>query len=208
MKALLGKKVGMTQVFSKGGDCVPVTVIEVDRCVPLLKRTQKDDGYDAVLVGDGERKEKHTNKPLKGFYDKIKASPARTLAEFRDQDLDDAELGKPLKVDIFAEGDTVSVIGVSKGKGFAGVMKRFGFGGYPASRGTHESFRGGGSIGMHTYPGRVFKGKEMPGRDGGKTINLKSVEVVQVDADNNILLVKGPVPGSKGTLLRIIKKKA
>ena len=208
MKALLGKKVGMTQVFSKKGDCVPVTVIQVDRCVPLLKRTQEADGYEAVLVGYGVRKDKHTNKPLKGFYDKMKASPARVLTEFRDQELDSEELGKPLTVDMFVEGDEVRVIGVAKGKGFAGVMKRFGFGGYPASRGTHESFRGGGSIGMHTYPGRVFKGKEMPGRQGGQTVNVKNVEIIQVDPENNLLLVKGPVPGARGGLLRIIKQKA
>lgn len=208
MKALLGKKIGMTQIFSKGGDCVPVTVVQVDRCVPLLKRTQKEDGYDAVLVGYGERKDKHTNKPLKGFYDKLKAKPARILTEFRDQELSDDELGKPLTVDMFSEGDAVSVIGVSKGKGFTGVMKRFNFAGYPASRGTHESFRGGGSIGMHTYPGRVFKGKEMPGRHGGKTVNVRNVEIVQVDTGNNLLLLKGPVPGARGGLVRIIKQKA
>lgn len=206
MKAILGKKIGMTQIFSDKGDCVPVTVVQVDRFVPILKRTMEADGYIAVLAGYGERKPKHTNKPLDGFYKKAKISPAKVLTEFRDQEISDEDLGKPLKVDIFSEGDQVKVVGVSKGKGFAGVMKRFGFAGYPASRGTHESFRGPGSIGMHTYPGRVFKGKPMPGRDGGKTVNLRNVKVVRVDVENNLLLLKGPVPGTRGGLVRIIKQ--
>ncbi len=197
---------GMTQVFSDKGDCIPVTVIQVEKCVPLLRRTMDKDGYESVLLGYGERKPKHTNKPLEGFYKKLKANPARVLKEFRGQQVGDEDLGKPLNVDIFSEGDQVKVIGVSKGKGFSGVMKRFGFAGYPASRGTHESFRGGGSIGMHTYPGRVFKGKEMPGREGGKTINVKNIQVIRVDAENNVLLLKGPVPGARGGLVRIIKQ--
>ena len=125
MKALIGEKIGMTQVFSKEGNCVPVTVLQVDKCVPILRRTQEENGYDAVLVAYGTRKSKHTNKPGQGFYDKVKAAPARILAEFRDQDIVDEELGKPLTVDLFSEGDKVSVVGVSKGKGFAGVMKRW-----------------------------------------------------------------------------------
>ena len=115
MKALIGEKIGMTQVFSKDGNCVPVTVLQVGRCVPLLRRTQEKNGYDAVLVAYGARKSKHTNKPEQGFYDKVKAEPARVLAEFRGQDVVDEELGKPLKVDVFSECDKVSVVGVSKG---------------------------------------------------------------------------------------------
>ena len=145
MKALLGEKIGMTQVFSKEGNCVPVTVLQVDKCVPILRRTQEKNGYDAVLLAYGARKSKHVNKPEQGFYDKIKGEPAKILAEFRDQDLVDEGLGKPLKVDIFTEGEKVSVIGVSKGKGFAGVFKRWGMGGAPASHGHHEIYRGGGS---------------------------------------------------------------
>ena len=205
MKALIGEKIGMTQVFSKDGNCVPVTVLQVGRCVPLLRRTQEKNGYDAVLVAYGARKSKHTSKPEQGFYDKVKAEPARVLAEFRGQDVVDEELGKPLKVDVFSEGDKVSVVGVSKGKGFAGVMKRWGMGGAPASHGHHEIYRGGGSIGMHTYPGRVFKGKEMPGHMGSEKTFVKNLRVVRVDTENNVLLVKGAVPGAPGGIVKIVK---
>jgi large subunit ribosomal protein L3 len=205
MKALLGEKIGMTQVFSKEGNCVPVTVLQVDKCVPILRRTQEKNGYDAVLLAYGARKSKHVNKPEQGFYDKIKGEPAKILAEFRDQDLVDEDLGKPLKVDIFTEGEKVSVIGISKGKGFAGVFKRWGMGGAPASHGHHEIYRGGGSIGMHTYPGRVFKGKKMPGHMGAEKVFVKNLQIVRVDPENNVLLVKGSVPGASGGIVRIIK---
>ena len=205
MKALIGEKIGMTQVFSKDGNCVPVTVLQVGRCIPLLRRTQEKNGYDAVLVAYGARKSKHINKPEQGFYDKVKAEPARALAEFRGQDVVDEELGKPLKVDVFSEGDKVSVVGVSKGKGFAGVMKRWGMGGAPASHGHHEIYRGGGSIGMHTYPGRVWKGKKMPGHMGSAKTFVKNLEVVRVDTENNVLLIKGAVPGASGGVVKIVK---
>jgi large subunit ribosomal protein L3 len=205
MKALLGEKIGMTQVFSKEGNCIPVTVLQVGKCVPVLRRTQEKNGYDAVLLAYGARKSKHINKPEQGFYDKIKSEPAKILAEFRDQDVVDEDLGKPLKVDMFAEGDKVSVVGVSKGKGFAGVMKRWGMGGAPASHGHHEIYRGGGSIGMHTYPGRVFKGKKMPGHMGLEKVFVKNLQIVRVDAESNVLLVKGAVPGASGGIIRIVK---
>lgn len=193
----------MTQIFTDKGDCVPVTLIKVERCIPVLKRTKEQNGYQAVLLTYGERKPKHTNKPLQGFYDKLKIKPGKILTEFRDETLNDDEIGKPLNVDMFNEGDKVSVMGVSKGKGFAGVVKRFGFAGNPASRGAHESYRGGGSIGCHTYPGRVFKGKEMPGRMGGKRVYIKNLKVVRVDKENNILLIRGAVPGANGQIVRI-----
>jgi len=205
MSALLGKKVGMTQVFNDKGDCVPVTVVQVERCVPVLRRTVEKDGYNAVMLAYGDRKPKHTNKPLKGFYDKHKVEPAKVLKEFRSQNVDDDAMGKPIKVDIFSAGDEVEVVGVTKGRGFSGVFRRFNYGGAPASHGHHESYRGTGSIGMHTYPGRVLKGMGMPGRMGGKTKHLKNLEVVQVDVENNVLLLKGSVPGANGGLLRIFK---
>ncbi|NIQ01630.1 MAG: 50S ribosomal protein L3, partial [Nitrospinaceae bacterium] len=145
--------------------------------------TPEVDGYQAVLVAYGQRKAKHTNKPLQGFYQKYKLEPARLLTEFRDQDVAEDEVGQPLSVEMFGEGDRVNIVGVSKGKGFAGVMKRHGFHGMPASRGTHESFRGAGSIGMHTYPGRVHKGKSMPGRGGAKKCQVKNQKVVRVDKE-------------------------
>jgi len=205
MKALLGEKIGMTQVFSKEGNCIPVTVLQVGKCVPILRRTQEKNGYDAILLAYGARKSKHINKPEQGFYDKVKGEPAKILAEFRDQDLVDEDLGKPLKVDMFSEGDKVSVVGVSKGKGFAGVFKRWGMGGAPASHGHHEIYRGGGSIGMHTYPGRVFKGKKMPGHMGAEKVFVKNLQIVRVDPENNVLLVKGAVPGASGGIVRIVK---
>ena len=205
MSVLIGKKVGMTQVYTDKGDCVPVTVIQVERCVPVLKRTEEKDGYQALMLAYGNRKPKHTNKPLKGFYDKHKVEPARILSEFRGQDVVDEALGKPLKVDVFSEGDRVEVVGVSKGRGFAGVFKRFNFGGAPASHGHHESYRGTGSIGMHTYPGRVLKGMGMPGRMGGNNVHMKNLQVVRVDAENNVLLIKGAVPGANGGLVSIFK---
>ena len=205
MEALIGKKLGMTQVFSKEGNCVPVTVVEVGKCVPLLRRTQEKNGYNAVLVAYGTKKPKHTNKPNQGFYNKIKAEPASLLVEFREQGITDEELGKPLKVDVFKEGDKVNVVGTSKGKGFAGVMKRWGMSGAPASHGHHEIYRGGGSIGMHTYPGRVFKGKKMAGHMGAEKIFVKNLRVIRVDADNNLLLIKGALPGAAGGIVKIVK---
>ena len=205
MSALLGKKVGMTQVFNDKGDCVPVTVVQVERCVPVLRRTVEKDGYSAVMLAYGDRKLKHTSRPLKGFYSKHKVEPAKVLKEFKNQDIDDDAMGKPIKVDIFSAGDEVEVVGVTKGRGFSGVFRRFNYGGAPASHGHHESYRGTGSIGMHTYPGRVLKGMGMPGRMGGNTKHLKNLEVVQVDVENNVLLLKGSVPGANGGLLRIFK---
>ncbi len=205
MSALIGKKIGMTEVFTDKGDCVPVTVIHVERCVPVLKRTEEKDGYQALMLAYGTRKPKHTNKPLRGFYDKLKVEPAKILQEFRGQDVDDEAMGKPLKVDIFSEGDSVQVVGVTKGKGFSGVFRRFNYGGAPASHGHHESYRGTGSIGMHTYPGRVLKGTGMPGRMGGKKAHLKNLKVVRVNVENNVLLLKGAVPGANGGIVSIFK---
>ena len=205
MNGLLGKKIGMTQVFSKEGNCIPVTAVQVEKCIPVLRRTQEKNGYSAILVAYGARKSKHVNKPEQGFYDKVKVDPASLLAEFRDQEVSDEDMGKPLKVDIFSEGDKVSVVGVSKGKGFAGVMKRWNMGGAPASHGHHEIYRGGGSIGMHTYPGRVFKGKKMPGHMGSEKVFVKNLKVIRVDIENNVLLVKGAVPGAPGGIIKIVK---
>lgn len=206
MNGLLGKKVGMTQVFTETGDCVSVTVIQVEDCVPVLKRTQEKNGYEAVLVAYGKRKAKHTNKPMQGVYSQLKRDPAQLLTEFRNMEVIDEDLGKPLSVEMFKEGERVNVVGVSKGKGFAGVMKRHGFGGHPASRGNHESFRGAGSIGMATYPGRVLKGHPMAGRMGGDQVYAKNIQVVRVDAGNNIILLKGSVPGANGGIVRILER--
>ena len=205
MNSLLATKIGMTQIFSETGDVIPVTVVQVGRCIPVLRRTKDKDGYEAVLVAYGERKLKRTNKPLQGFYDKHKIKPARVLAEFRDEMVADDQMGKPLSAAVFKPGDWVDVVGKSKGKGFAGVMKRHGFAGAPASRGSHEAFRGGGSIGMHTYPGKVFKGKGMPGHMGAITVHTKNIKVVEVDTENNLILLRGAVPGANGQIVRILR---
>lgn len=196
----------MTQVFTEKGDCVCVTVVQVEDCVPVLKRTQKKNGYEAVLMAYGKRKTKHTNKPMQGVYSQLKTDPAQLLAEFRNMEVNDEDMGKPLSVEMFKQGERVNVVGTSKGKGFAGVMKRHGFGGHPASRGNHESFRGAGSIGMATFPGRVLKGHPMPGRMGGDQVYAKNIQVVRVDAGNNIVLLKGSVPGANGGIVRILQR--
>lgn len=206
MNGLLGKKLGMTQLFTEVGDCVPVTVIQVEDCVPVLKRTQEKNGYEAVVMAYGKRKAKHTSKPMQGVFAQLKREPAQLLAEFRNMEVVDDEMGKPLSVEMFKEGDRVNVVGMSKGKGFAGVMKRHGFGGHPASRGNHESFRGAGSIGMATYPGRVLKGHPMPGRMGGDQVYAKGIQVVRVDTGNNLVFLKGSVPGANGGIIRILHR--
>jgi len=206
MQGILGKKIGMTQVFTEAGDCVPVTVIQVEGCIPVLKRTREKDGYEAVLMAYGKRKTKHTNKPMLGVFNQLKCEPAQLLAEFRGMEVGEEELGKALSVDMFQEGERVNVVGVSKGKGFQGVMKRHGFSGHPASRGNHESFRGPGSIGMATFPGRVLKGHPMGGRMGGEKIYAKNIQVVRVDTGNNLVLLKGSIPGANGGIVRILQR--
>ncbi len=196
---------GMTQVYTDRSYTATVPITHVERFLPVLKRTEEEDGYQALMLAYGTRKPKHTNKPLKGFYDKHKVEPAKILKEFRGQDVADEAMGKPLKVDVFSEGDRVEVVGVSKGRGFAGVFKRFNYGGAPASHGHHESYRGTGSIGMHTWPGRVLKGTGMPGRMGGNNVHVKNLQVVRVDAENNVLLLRGAVPGANGGLVSIFK---
>jgi large subunit ribosomal protein L3 len=200
---VVGRKVGMTQIIEEDGTVVPCTVVLVDSTV-VAKRTQEKDGYDALVIGLGERKEKHTNKPLAGFYKKAGTSPKRELVELRCS-ADEAaalEVGAQLKPDaIFAEGQFVDVQATSKGKGFAGVMKRHNFAGAPGGHGTHEYFRHPGSIGMNMTPGRVFKGKKMPGQMGNKTVSVLNQKVIKIVADDNLLLVRGGIPGGKNALV-------
>jgi large subunit ribosomal protein L3 len=202
---LLGRKIGMTQIFSEDGTLISVTMIEAGPCTVIQKKTREKDGYNAVQLGFIETN-KDIKRPIKGQFDKAKVmKPTRFLKEIRCDHIhiDDIEIGEVIGVDIFNTGDIVNISGRSKGKGFAGVIKRHGFSGAPASRGTHEYFRHGGSIGMHTFPARVFKGKKMPGRMGNEKVTLRNLEVVRVIKEKNILLVKGSTPGSKGRLLII-----
>ncbi len=199
-KAILGEKLGMTQVF-KGDLMVPVTVIKAGPCVVTQLKSKESDGYQAVQLGFGERKESRAGEPLKGHLKRANAEPVRVLAEVS---LDPAAYkpGQRIRVDIFEEGDRADVTGVSKGKGFAGVVKRHGFRGGPASHGA-RFHRAPGAIGQCATPSRVFKGKKLPGRMGGDRVTVQNLLVVGVDADKDLLLVKGAVPGPKGAVVLV-----
>ena len=198
MTGLIGKKIGMMQFFSAEGNVVPVTVIETGPCVVVQKKESAKDGYSALQVGFGSRKGQRTNKAEQGHMAKAGKGAFQVLREFRLEDVSQYEVGQEIKVaDLFKAGDRVDVSGTSKGRGFAGVIKRWGFGGFPASHGTHEYFRHGGSIGNRSFPGRVFKGKKMAGHWGNEKISVQNLEVVDVRPEENLLLVRGAVPGAK-----------
>lgn len=204
MNGLIGKKIGMTQVFGADGSVVPVTVIQTGPCVVVQKREIERDGYKALQVGFGSKKGQRLNKPEQGHLVKAGKGAFQVLREFRLDDVAQYELGQEIKVsDLFKVGDRVDVSGTSKGRGFAGVIKRWGFSGFPASHGTHEYFRHGGSIGNRSFPGRVFKGKRMAGHWGNERISVQNLEVIGVRAEENLLLVKGAVPGAKRGVLLI-----
>ena len=200
---ILGKKLGMTQIFDRSGNAIPVTLIQTGPCTVLQVKTASTDGYDAIQLGFDDKKEKHTNRPIKGHLAKSGASPKRYIRESRVEDSSQYSPGQILTVGLFAKGDYVDITGTSKGKGFAGVMKRHGFAGAKASHGAHETKRGGGSIGAATFPGRVFKGLKMAGQLGNSTVTVQNLQIVDVREDQNILAVKGPVPGSKQSYLII-----
>lgn len=201
-KAILGKKIGMTQIFDDAGRVVPVTVIEAGPCVVVQKRTVEKDGYNAVQLGFGEQKEQRINKPLLGHFRAAGVKPTRYLREVRIKDGDafaDLEVGAEIKADVFEAGEYVDVTGVSKGKGFAGTVKRHKFGRGPMSHGS-KYHRGVGALGS-VEPARVFPGRKMPGRMGGVRRTIQGLEVVRVDADRNLILVRGSVPGPRGGLV-------
>ena len=200
-KAILGTKIGMTQIFGEGGKVIPVTAIVAGPCTVVQKKTVETDGYDAVQVGFGEIKEKKVNKPLKGHFAKANVANKKYLREFRLDDVASMNVGDEIKVDVFAAGDKIDVSGISKGKGFAGPMKH-GLHRGPMTHGS-KSKRVSGSMGMCSYPGRVFKGKVLPGHMGVDKVTIQNLEVVQVDAEKNLILVKGAVPGVKGGLVTI-----
>ncbi len=203
---ILGKKIGMTQVFTDDGTVVPVTVIQAGPCWVVTKRTLERDGYTAVQLGMDEIKEKKVNKPMKGHFEKHGVPYLRYLKEIRlsPEDLEDVKEGQVVTCEIFNVGDKLKVTGWSKGRGFAGVMKRHGMGGSRDSHGARYH-RVVGSIGMCTFPGRVHKGKRMPGHMGNERVTIKNLEVVAVYPEKNIILVKGAVPGARGSLL-ILRK--
>ncbi|WP_099222939.1 50S ribosomal protein L3 [Listeria costaricensis] len=200
-KGILGRKVGMTQVFTESGELIPVTVIEAGQNVVLQKKTVDTDGYEAVQIGFEDKREKLANKPEKGHVAKANTAPKRFIREFRDVNLDEYEIGAEVKVDVFAEGDIVDATGVSKGKGFQGVIKRHGQSRGPMAHGSRYHRRPG-SMGP-VAPNRVFKNKRLPGRTGGEQITIQNLEIVKVDVEKNLLLVKGNVPGAKKSLVQI-----
>lgn len=201
-KAILGKKVGMTQIFSEEGQLIPVTVVEAGPCLVVQKKEEETDGYSSVQLGYGEVKERRVNKPSKGHFDKAGVTYRKHLKEFRLANASEYEVGQEVKVDIFQAGDKIDVTGTSKGKGFAGVIKRWNQHRGPMAHGS-KYHRSPGSMGGSSTPSKVFKGKKLPGQMGNKTITVQNLEIVRVDVENNLLLIKGAVPGIKGALLSI-----
>ena len=201
-KAILARKLGMTQIFDQNGKLIPVTVVEAGPNTVIQKKTVENDGYDAVQVGFVDIKESRANKPQLGHFSKAGVSPKKYLKELRLENAAELNVGDEIKADVFAEGDSVDVTGVSKGKGFAGTIKRWGQGRGPTSHGS-KYHRGPGSMSGASFPGRVMKGKRLPGRMGGKKVTVQNLRVVKVDAERNLILVKGGVPGPKNGLLII-----
>ena len=201
-KAIIGKKVGMTQIFDESGKVIPVTVIEAGPCVVAQVKSNETDGYNAVQLGFGDVKESKVNKPVKGHFAKSKLALKKHLREFRMDSVEDVKVGDEFKADVFVKGDKVDIQGTSKGKGFQGCIKRHGQHRGPMGHGSMYHRRPG-SMGPTSTPGRVFKGKKLPGHMGSQTITIQNLEVVRVDLDKNVILVKGSVPGAKGAILKI-----
>ena len=204
MPGIIGKKIGMTSIFSAEGKALPCTMIEAGPCVVTQVKTEDRDGYDAVQLGFGSKKEKNTPNALKGHFKKAKTEPKTDLVEF--SDFTELNLGDVVNVDIFEEGEFVDVVGTSKGKGFQGVVKRHNFAGVgQATHGQHNRLRAPGSIGAASYPAKVFKGMKMAGQMGNARVKASNLKVLKVLADKNIIVVKGSVPGANGSTLTIIK---
>ena len=199
-KAILTTKVGMTQIFNEDGVLTPVTVLQAGPCVVTQIKTVENDGYCAVQVGYADKKEKATNKPLKGHFDKAGVSPKKFVKEFKFENVEEYTVGQEIKADIVAEGDKIDATATSKGKGFAGGIKRHGLSTGPKTHGS-KYHRHAGSNGSASDPSKVFKGKKMPGQMGAKQVAIQNLEVVNVDVENNIILVKGSVPGPKKSLV-------
>jgi large subunit ribosomal protein L3 len=204
MIGLLGKKVGMTRFFNETGDSVPATLIEVGPCSVVQIKTEERDGYNAVQLGFIGKKEKRVTKPMKGHFTKANVAPTRILKEFRDV-VGEFKEGDQLGADLLQEGDELKVTGYSKGRGFAGVVKRYNFGGGPKTHGQSDRHRAPGSIGQSAYPKRVFKGLRMAGRMGNDRVTIRNLRVLKVFPDRNLVLVKGSVPGARNSVLEIRK---
>ncbi|MBQ6632932.1 MAG: 50S ribosomal protein L3 [Ruminococcus sp.] len=208
-KGIIGKKIGMTQIFDEAGKVVPVTVIEAGPCVVVQKKTAENDGYEAVQLGFGDIRAKRVNKPLQGHFKKADVAMKRTLKEFRLDDISALNVGDIVKADTFAEGDIVDVSGTSKGHGFSGTIKRHNYARLKETHGTGPVHRHAGSMGACSSPSRIFKGKGMPGQYGNVKVTVQNLTVVKVDAENNLIAVKGAVPGPKNgtvTITDCVKK--
>jgi large subunit ribosomal protein L3 len=203
MKGILGKKLGMSQIFDENGVAIPVTIIEAGPCYVTQKKTKEQDGYDAIQLGFGETSQKNLNKPIVGHLKKSNTPPIKYLREFQVADPQAYQEGQKIDVSIFNVGDKVDVTGVSKGKGFAGGVKRHGFRGGPKTHGQSDRWRAPGSIGAGSTPGRVLKGTRMPGRMGNEQVTVQNLRVALVDADKNLLAVRGAIPGGKNGLIII-----
>lgn len=205
MSGLLGKKIGMTRIFDNEGNIVPVTIVEAGPCYVTQIKTEETDGYEAIQIGYDQKKEKNTTKPVLGHLKKAKVPPLRKIKEFPPVDGKEMKVGDTISVDIFAPGEIVKVKGLSKGKGFAGVVKRHGFLGGPKTHGQSDRLRAPGSIGQSSYPSKVLKGQKMAGRMGNKHVSVPSLKIIKVDAENNLLFIKGAVPGARNNILEIHK---
>ncbi|WP_300047551.1 50S ribosomal protein L3 [Trueperella sp.] len=203
VKALLGVKLGMTQVWDENANLVPVTVVKVGKNVVTQIRTTDIDGYEALQIASGELKNKNVTKPLAGHFAKAGVQPRRFVAEIRTPDASEYTLGQELGVELFEAGQTVDVVGKSKGKGFAGTMKRHGFAGVSAAHGAHRNHRKPGSIGASATPGRVFRGQKMAGRMGNARVTVQNLTIHAVDTENDLLLVSGAIPGNRGGVVVI-----
>lgn len=206
-KAIIGKKLGMTQVFTEDGLVVPVTVIEAGPCVVVQKKTTEKDGYDATVMAFGEAKEKRLNKPALGIFKKANVTPHKVLREFKLASSGELELGSTIKCDVFSEKDAVDVIGKTRGRGFTGVIQRWNQHRLKMTHGVGPVHREVGSMSANSTPSRVFKNKKMPGHYGNEQVTIQNLEVVRVDADRNILLIKGCIPGAKGSIVTIREAK-
>ena len=202
-KGIIGKKMGMTQIFDENGKVVPVTVVEAGPCTVVQKKTVESDGYVAVQLGYGDISAKKVSKPAKGHFDKADVAPKRTLREFRLDDISAMNVGDILKADVFAVGDRIDVVGTSKGKGYAGAIKRWNQHRLRESHGTGPVARHAGSMGSCSTPSRVFKGKRLPGHLGAERVTIQNLKVVKVDAENNLIAIKGAIPGPNGSVVCI-----
>ena len=202
-KGLIGKKIGMTQVFDESGKVIPVTVVELGPCVVVQKKTAENDGYEAVQLGFGDVKVKAVNKPMTGHFKKADVAPKKVLREFKLEDTASLNVGDILKADVFAAGDKVDVVGTSKGKGTAGAIKRWNFSRLKESHGTGPVARHAGSLGACSDPSRVYKGKKLAGHLGAERVTIQNLDVVKVDAENNLIAIKGAVPGPNGGIVVI-----